>query len=223
MYIKMNSNKSLIVTVPTTIYRGEKNADLITFLIPSEYGNVNLADCAATLRYVMPSGVGRSESLNYLPEMYKSYLQFSTPVNTRFAEERGNITMWLTFFNDDIVVLKTGEIEVSVSQSKDIIAYLPPDGLDQIDQLSKRMDAMENEKADSMVYDSDENTLQLTANGNRIGALIDMDAVVDDTVGGAIDEAIDEANKVIHFGESTDEPGGSDDDSSELSGGVIYF
>ena len=72
----MNEDKSLMITVPTTIYRGEKNSDLITFLIPGEYEGNNIADYKMTMRYILPSCLGRSEELVFQPEMYKSYLQY---------------------------------------------------------------------------------------------------------------------------------------------------
>ena len=146
MYIKTNDDKSLIITIPTTIYRGEKNADLITFLVPHYYGEQNVADCKMMMRYVLPSGLGRSEALSYLPETYKDYLQFSTPLDTSMTAERGDVTIWLTAFdsNND-VILKTGEVIITVHQSKDIDAYLPPDDLDQLDDLQARVEALEND------------------------------------------------------------------------------
>ena len=39
MFVKMLDNKVLAVTEYTTIYRGECNADAITFLIPLSYQN----------------------------------------------------------------------------------------------------------------------------------------------------------------------------------------
>lgn len=195
MYIKMNEDKSLIVTVPTTIYRGEQNADIITFLVPSEYEGLNVADCAAVLRYVLPSGLGRSESLSYLPEMYKSYLQFGTMANTRLTEERGTITIWLTFFNNaDDVVLKTGEVDISVQQSKDINTYLPPDGLDQIDQLAAKVAELEAQKADNITFNKVTGIIQLTANGEPIGNQVFIDI---DSANSVVEIEMNENNELI--------------------------
>ena len=166
MYIKMNEDKSLMITVPTTIYRGEKNSDLITFLIPGEYEGNNIADYKMTMRYILPSGLGRSEELVFQPEMYKSYLQYSTQLNSRFTEERGEITIWLTAFGrDGDIVLKTGEVAVTISQSKDISAYLPPNELDQIDQLAAKVAELEAKKADGLSYDEAKSVVYLTRGG----------------------------------------------------------
>lgn len=52
--IKMNEDKSLETTVEATIYQNEKNADTLVFLLPRLYEEVNLANCIALLRYILP-------------------------------------------------------------------------------------------------------------------------------------------------------------------------
>lgn len=183
MYIKMNSDKSLIVTVSTTLYRGEKNADLITFLIPAEYEGKNVADCSIVMRYVLPNGIGRSDALVYQPEMYKGYLQYSTPANTRLTSEEGVITIWLTGFDmDDNVLFKTGEVPVTISPSKDIADYLPQEDLDQMDQLAAQVADLERRKADSITFHVEDNTLQLLANHSEIGDRVEIPVGGDDAV-----------------------------------------
>lgn len=179
MYIKMNSDKSLIITIPTTIYRGENKADLITFLVPAQYGDINLADCAMMMRYILPDGTGKSEPLSYLPEMYKDYLRFSTVANTRLTSDDGEITVWLTAFDaNDAMVLKTGEVIVDIQPSKDIADYMHQEDLDALDALAMKVAELEEDvddldatKADNLTYDATAQTIQLTANGDLIGGL----------------------------------------------------
>lgn len=175
MYIKMNDDKTLVITVPTTIYRGEKNADLITFLVPAEYEGKLVADCSVVMRYILPGGAGHSDALVYRPEMYKNYLQYSTPVNTRLTAETGVITLWLTGFDmDDNVVFKTGEVPVQIVASKDITAYLPPEDADQLDKLSAQIAALERTKADNLTFHAEDKTIQLVADGAEIGERIEI-------------------------------------------------
>ena len=149
MIIKMNNSKDLLITIPTTIFRGEKNADLITFLIPMEYEDRNMADCAAVMRYILPDGTGRSEGLNYDPLPYKGYLQFSTVADTRLTKLDGLVTIWLTFFDgNDAVVLKTGEVNVPIAKSKNIYDYMCDEDLDQLDQLVARIEYLDAIKAE---------------------------------------------------------------------------
>lgn len=178
MYIKMNEDKSLIVTVETTIYRGETRADLITFLVPSQYEGINLADCSMTLRYLLPDGTGKMEPLAALPEKYKTYLQFSTIVNTRLTSQVGSITVWLTAIDDiNGTVLKTGECIVRISDSIDMDDHLPQEDIDQIDMLISRVSSLERSKADNLVFHQEDHTIQLTSGGvpvgNRIAISVD--------------------------------------------------
>lgn len=202
MYIKVTDSKELLMTIPTTIYCGEANADLITFLVPMNYGERNLADCMVAMRYVLPSGVGHSEALVYHPEPYKNYLQFSTPVNTRLTAEAGEITLWLSVFHfDEGVVLKTSEIIIPVSPGKNITDYLPADDLEQIDQLAAKVAALETGKADDLSYSPEDKMLQLTAGGTPVGRAIDMSEMVneDDVINFAPAPSPDEPDAVIHF------------------------
>lgn len=217
MYIKMNSDKTLIITIPTTIYRGETRADIITFLVPATYEDINIADCAMMMRYVLPNGIGKSESLAYQPEMYKGYLQFSTVVNTRLTTQEGDVTVWLSAFdNNDGVVFKTGETVVTVSPSKDITNYMPQEDLDQLEQLSARMDALERTQVDNITFNAEDSTIQLTANGEPVGDRITIST--DDGVC-VVDVALNEDSELlIYFGDGTMKNLGK----VTCDGGIVY-
>ena len=58
----MNEDKSLETTVEATIYQNEKNADTLVFLLPRLYEEVNLANCIALLRYILPDGTDRKST-----------------------------------------------------------------------------------------------------------------------------------------------------------------
>lgn len=170
MYIKMQDNKSLIVTVPSTIYRGETGSDVMTFLIPNQYENVEIANSSVLIRYIDADEVGHSEQLKLLPEMYNGYLQYTLPIDTDVTSNAGILTLWLSCISyDDIAVFKTGELEVEIKPSKSIEEYLPVEDLDQIDRLAIEVSNLKNTKADNLVYDADDGSLQLSASGVPIG------------------------------------------------------
>ena len=197
MYIKMNSDKSLVITVQTTIYRGEQNADMITFLIPAEYEGKNVADCSVSMRYVLPDGTGLSDVLAYQPETYRGYLQYRTPANTRMTSQAGTVTIWLNCFDEDNNVLfKTGEAPVVIRPSRDISDYLPQDDLDQIDLLSAKIADLERRKADNIVFHTEDNTLQLLSEGAEIGDRIEVN--VDECESAVYVPHIDE-HKILTF------------------------
>lgn len=175
MYVKMKDDKSLLITVPTTIFRGENKADTLVFLVPKQYGNVNITDCSVLLRYIKPDNTGASEQLKMLPEMYNEYLQYSIRADSSFTSADGKLRLWLSAISmSDALVLKSGELEITIQPSQDISAYLPPEDLDQIDQLALSVAQLEASKADGLEYDSEDGTLQLTANGELIGEEVDI-------------------------------------------------
>lgn len=181
MYIKMTDTKELIITVPTAIYRGETNADMITFLVPLSVGGHNIADCTLSMRYVLPSNTGRSEILYCKPEMYQDYLQYTTALTTRLTAEEGMVRIWLSALSSDgSTVIKTGEVLVRVYPSRNIADYLPEDGLDQIDRLEAQVSRLVQTKADDLVFHEEDNTIQLIANGNEIGGRIVVSTQLND-------------------------------------------
>lgn len=202
--IKMNADKSLQTTIHANIYQGEKNADTLVFLIPKLYGNQNVADCDLLMRYILPSGYGRSEALELALEPYNSnYYRYDLKLDTKLTELAGDIEIWLSAISlNDNVVFKTGSVELAILPSKDIADYLNPKSRDQLDKLSEKVSKLESEKADNIFYDENGDYLQLSSNGSAIGNKVDMSKVKGDD--GAID-----------FDQTSDVPG--DEDSA------IYF
>lgn len=202
--IKMNADKTLQTTIHANIYQGEKNADMLVFLIPKLYGNQNVADCDLLMRYILPSGYGRSEALELALEPYNSnYYRYDLKLDTKLTELAGDIEIWLSAISlNDNVVFKTGSVELTILPSKDIADYLNPKSRDQLDKLSEKVSKLESEKADNIFYDESGDYLQLSSNGSAIGNKVDMSKVKGDD--GAID-----------FDQTADVPG--NDDSA------IYF
>lgn len=172
--IKMESDKSLLATVQSTIYVGEKNADTMVFVIPRVHENVKVADCDVYMRYILPDGTGRSELLQMYAMPYnEEYLQYRTPVNTQFTKQAGDVEVWLTALDGyKNVVLKTGTSFVYITPSKDIADYLPKAEINQLDELSMKIADLELTKADGLVYDDDTRALQLKAGENPVGNIV---------------------------------------------------
>ena len=116
MYIKMNDDKSLLITVPTTIYRGEKNADAIIFLVPQFYGEMNMADYDVRVGFKLPNGDEHSEKLNVCPEMYKSYCMYSMLIDTKLTSQEGIATAWLTMTHNNVTQC-TGDVNIIITPS----------------------------------------------------------------------------------------------------------
>ena len=176
MIIKMTGDKQLLVTVPSTIYRGENNADLLTFYVPANYDGHNIAEYEATLRYVRPDGTGTFENLSFAQSPYPDYVELSTKAKSQFTSQAGTVYVWLTFLDaNNSIVLKTGEAAINIAENKDIHDYFDPEDLDQFDRIFLRLEQLDSEKADSV--DLDAHILRLTSNGNPIGDAVVLEDV----------------------------------------------
>lgn len=202
--IKMNSDKTLQTAIYANIYQGEKNADMLVFLIPKLYGNQNIADCDMLMRYILPSGYGRSEALELALEPYNdSYYRYNLKINSKLTELAGDIELWLSAVSlHDNLIFKTDSIELTVQPSKDIEDYLSPENRDQLNKLSEKVSRLESDKADNIFYDEDEQYLQLLSNGEPIGDKVDMSKVAEGE--GSIDfdqvpETPEDPDDVIYF------------------------
>lgn len=224
--IKMNDDKSLSATIKATIYQYEKNADTLLFLVPTSYEDVNLANCTMLLRYILPDGSGKSEELEMDPEPYKTYYQYRIKATTMITSVSGKIELWLSAIDlRDNLILKSGTTYIEVTPSKDIVDYFSGEDMEQLDRLSAKVALLEQGKADNIVYDSDGNYLQLTANGAPIGNQIDMESVAKDVADEVIDfnsESNDDGSESGSDG-SDSSSGNSEDNDATNSDDVIYF
>ena len=211
--IKMEDGKELITTVRGTIYQGEKNADTLVFLLPQKYEETDMASCTVLMRYVLPSGSGRSEEIEMDPIPYNDeYYRYRLKAATRFTKEFGTITLWLTVFSrDNAVILETGAAAVPVLERKDIDDYLSDKDKSKLDLLDEKVANLQKEKADNLTYDKETRKLQLTADGERIGN--DVTVPDDDYSGGSGDDEWEDMEDKGGWGDM-DNPsaGGSDDE-----------
>lgn len=202
--IKMNGDKTLQTTIYANIYQGEKNADMLVFLIPKLYGNQNVADCELLMRYILPSGYGCSEALELALEPYNdNYYRYNLQINSKLTELAGDIELWLSAVSlHDNIIFKTDSLTLPIQPAKDIEDYLSPEHRDQLNKLSAKVSKLESEKADNIFYDEDEQYLQLLANGDPVGDKVDMSKVAEGE--GSIDfdqnaETPEDPDDVIYF------------------------
>ena len=211
--ILMASDKSLNVSVRTTIYQREKLVDKFRFLIPPTYDSVDLTDFTVILKYLDQGNEAHSEVLVKEDELYKEHLSYVLPVDTNLTRFAGDITLHLTLSKVDMeekkqYSLETGEVTITISPLSDYYHFVSDDSLDavskKISELDVRLEAMDKiaetynqTKADDLSYE--DNTLQLLANGKKIGTpqkLEDEMAAID------IDESSDSDNgdfEVVSF------------------------
>lgn len=116
MYIlKMNKDKSFTTTQRTTIFKGERNADTLVFLLPKEYNGKDLSASVVHIQYTFPNGDIKVEQLQVKEELYKGYLMYSLGVNSQFTESSGRIWLNITCAdteNDFLLETKTTVVEI---------------------------------------------------------------------------------------------------------------
>lgn len=205
--IKMDEAKTLVTTVYASIYEGEKNGDVIVFLLPKTSGTTNLADTNVFLRYVAPDGVGHSEILDLYPLPYnEGYYQYKLSVGSKFTAKAGSLELWLTAVNGvDEVILKSSPIIVEIKEANKIEPYLPDTDKDQLNHMEEMIAKLEKGKADSIIYDAETRQLQLTAENAPIG---DAVTVPSDDYGDKLKEAVEDSWSDMESSE--DAQGGED-------------
>lgn len=180
----MNDDKSLTATVVTTLYQREKLADKIQILIPPNYGELDLNEFTATLKYMDQANVPHAEILKKDAELYKEHIRYVLPVDTELTQYAGDITIRLTFTKTDMEVKKvfvvhTGELVIKISPLKDYYSFVPDESLEFVDQivsdlqnkisaLDKIADIYDKTKADNIQIKNGK-TLQLLSNHIPIG------------------------------------------------------
>lgn len=182
--IIMNKDKSLSATIKSTLYQREKLVDKIQFLLPQEYGELELAEFTAMLKYIDQGNEAHTEILVKDEELYKNRIRYTLPVDTSLNKFSGNITIRLTLTKTNMetksqYVLHTGEITINISPLSDWYKFVSDDALETIDQKILELEAkIEATEKIAEIYDSkkadnitrvDIDKIQLKSNGTLIG------------------------------------------------------
>lgn len=172
--IKMDEAKTLVVTKYASIYKGEKNADAILFLLPKLNGTTDLSGVNVFLRYVSPDGIGHAEELELNRDEYNGgYYQYRLPVGGGLTAQSGEVELWLKILSTDSEkVLITSRVRVEILESKEIETYLPEETKSQLDSIEEKIAKLAREKADGLAYDSESRRLQMTAENEPIGDVV---------------------------------------------------
>ena len=184
-YIKLDEDRNLVTTMWEPIYRGDHMNQKIIYLIPTMVDNIDMADASVYLNTLrVEDGEPDIIILERLEDLYKdSYYQYTFPVTSRLSRKAGEIITWMHISSGvfpDSQVAKTGENTLYILESKDmdefINAYAGGDdgsGVDEVltalHQLNENIEAVVSAKADNIMFDKDNSTIRLVANGEPIG------------------------------------------------------
>lgn len=196
LYIKLDDDMSLVITVNEPIYRGDNLSQKITYLIPTVVGEIDMLTASVFLSYVRADGVADVVVLDRSETPYnESYFQYTFPINCKLSKYPGEVCTWIQIYSgtpSNPVIAKTGECMLQVQESKNMDDYLCDHQMTALYQLTHTMNtaiedmnntienAIEN-KADNIIFNPEDSTIQLSANGVPVG-----DKIVVNTNTGAV-------------------------------------
>lgn len=200
--ILVENDNSLYGSQKTKIMQKEKLVNKLWILVPPCYNGYDMSQFTVTMRYVLPiSKEFMTETLVLSDERYEEYLKYVLPVDTNLSKEFGEIELNLTFTMVDVDdngnmvqrVRKTDNYLLSIAQIPNWDAFVPDASLAALDQRILKQDAQIkalNELAnaldgnvnivDNLVYNSTDETLQLSANGVGVGDKVSVKDMLDD-------------------------------------------
>ena len=168
----------LVVTQREPIYRGDNLSKKIIYLVPLTLGEIDPLTAYFYLSYIRADGIADVVVLERMEDKYnESYYQYTFPefVSRKLTKFPGEICTWMQIYSgdpSDPIVAKSGECVLQVQESKNIDEYLCDHQVTAIYQLNKDIENVSSAveaKADNIIFNADDNTIQLSANGEPIG------------------------------------------------------
>lgn len=195
-------DNSLYGSQKKKIMQREKLFNKLWFLVAPQYNGYDMSKCTVTMRYMLPiSNQFKTETLELSNEKYEEYLKYILPVDTNLTKEWGEIKLNLTFTlldvdeNGKIVqrVRKTEDYMLNITKLPDWDSVIPDSALSALDQRILKQDAqieelkqlaktLDDNKADNLLYNDVDETLQLSSNGIRIGRKVYVRDMLDDGI-----------------------------------------
>lgn len=182
IYIKLDENMELVTTVSSPIYRGDRANQKITFLIPTEVGDINISTATIYLSYIRADGTADIALLTRTDELYKEkYYQYYLPVTSTLTRYPGEVCAWIQIFAgtaSDPTVAKSGECVFNILDSQNMDEYISDRNLRLIYEMQKYMDdkvektqkyltgkieSASDRKADGIALNVADSTIQLVA------------------------------------------------------------
>lgn len=203
MYVIIVENdNSLYGSYKEKIIQREKLFNKLCFLVPQHYNGHDMSRCTVTMRYLLPiSKEFKTETLILSDERYKECLKYVLPVDTNLTKEYGDVELNLTFTMLDVDgdgnivqrVRKTENGILHITKIPDWDSMIPDSCLAALDERILKQDAqikalenvaniLDSVKADDLVYNDDEETLQLSSRGVGIGSKVSVKDMLDDGI-----------------------------------------
>lgn len=228
--ILVNPDNTLYGSVKQRVMQRSKLVDTLKFVVDPIYNGIDMTNASVLLEYILP--ISRKYETVYLElcdERYNGcFLQYKLPFDSNLTSEHGAVELQLTFAyaemdNDGKIVQRVRKtsattIEVApISNWSDIIPDSALGGLDQrlivmnaqIQALDDYMDVLDRNQVDNLVYNDDDETLQLSANGVGVGDKV------------SVKDMLDEGSPVVDLNSKSEDKPNDDDESTDSN--VVEF
>ena len=196
LYIKLDDDMDLTITVNEPIYRGDNLNQKITYLVPKLVNEIDMLVATAYLCYIRADGAPDIIMLERSDEPYnEAYYQYTIPVTCKMTKFPGEVCTWMQIYAgtpSNPTTAKSGECTLQIQDSKNMDDYMCDYQMTALYQLTHTMNTAIEEmnetietaieaKADNIVFNDEDNTIQLTSNGVPVG-----DKIVVNTNTGAV-------------------------------------
>ena len=141
MYIKLDEQMQLTVTVREPLYRGDNLNRKLIYLTPMQIGEIDLASATLYLSYIRADGVADIICLERSEEQYnENYYQYTVPVTCKLSKYPGVVCTWISIYAGSAEcpkISKSSECVLQIQDSKNMDDYLCDHQLTAIYQAQK--------------------------------------------------------------------------------------
>lgn len=232
--ILINDENELYGSHKERIMQRSSGVDSLVFVTNYLYKNTyDMTNATVMLEYVLPcSKRYRSEILELSEERYNDcFLQYKLPFTTKLTSEAGKIELQVTFAYTEMDadgnihqrVRKTSSTTIEVIPISAWSDLVPDELFTPLDQrlimlnaqtkaIDEYLDVLNDNQVDDLVYDDDNETLQLSAKGRGVGTKV------------SVRDMLDEGSPVVDLNsESNSDSDSNKDDSDNDGDNVIEF
>lgn len=152
-YLTLTSDKLLIATQTSPIYRGENLSDSVRIIIPKVVESVSLETATVFLNYVRSDRTGDLDLLIRADEEYdETHYQYLFPIDSKLTRLPGEICIWLTIYSGSPcapTITKSSEYTMIVSSAKNSDDYIDSNAT-AIYKLKTRIDEVAKQIPDDL-------------------------------------------------------------------------
>lgn len=203
--ILVNDDNTLYGSRKETIMQRSKLVNTLYFIVPQYYKEQDMSEYTVQLEYLLPcSKKYCTEILDLSDEKYDDcHLKYTLPFDTNLTSESGSVQVQLTFVKTELNeygkgiqrVRKTSTTNIEVVPIAAWSDIIPDSALSAIDERLIKLDAQMRELSDlanafdgscdsshvdNLIYNPNEETLQLAANGVGVGDKVSVKDMLDD-------------------------------------------